>query len=253
MSMDSYGIPGIDEIIGPLRKRVGSMIAGDFSRTNTSERNYQGIETYAPFTNILTYVHNFEPELIIKKLTPILEELQTITPSSLDHLKNRQSEFSPASDYELITDEITYYEQELNSIINRYRQHQPGSIQKRKVLTYRRYNEPGGRVNLTNLRQGLSNYIDDIPDVAFQTIFSGQHQVIDRKINWNNSEKFKLRYFLSELFKHEQIGDNNRVDWEVVSNCFLFNGNIIDNDFRTNTRLPSSSFRDEVSRILSNL
>ena len=251
--MESYGKPDIDEIVGPLRQRVGFLVSGDFSQIYNPEKNYRGFTTYTPFLNIKMYIDGFSPPEIIKMLTPILEELELFSLASISHLKDTVREFSAVSEYHLLSDEIDYYKKELSSIIDRYKYHQLGSIKQQRVLTYSQYNEPGGRTNLTNLKLGLSNYIDNISDTAFHTIFSGQHQIIDNPINWIDKEKIRLRYFISELHKHDQIGDNDRVDWEVVSNCFVFNGNKIDNSFRTNTHPPSSSFREEVSRILNNL
>lgn len=230
----------IHYVLGELRKRINELKSSTSPRILIPQENeFYGITYYTPWLNIHLNIDKYKPAEILKYIVPLLTELDGIKEEELLELKNMKEDFSDETKYDIITNEIIFYKTKLQKIITRYRKYEDNS-QRYKVFKYKCYIEPGGVSKIDDLRRDLENYIDSISENNFRKVFSGDDQEIEHPINWVSENHNELHYFITKLKNNSNI-EVARTIWQIASNCFTFNGEKIDGDFRGHNSVPSTS------------
>jgi len=240
----------IHDVLSNLRRRVTEIKTVD----NLGSYSYAG----DIITEIKANIERFSPEEIVKYMTPLLEDLTSISEDTYSLVTDETSAsnwLNGLSPRESLKKEVDNYISLINQYIEKYSPLSTSQLVKNEapirrkltVIRYSDYKRRSGRDKLRNLHIDLyDNYsfIERMEFREFRNIFSGREQTITNPINWIR-DRNALRYFLLILFRCPSIvGDSGdkRINWVAVANCFRFNSEIIDpKKFKSNNSLPTNA------------
>jgi hypothetical protein len=234
----------IHQVLGNLRRRIDELSKGDYS---------EGYKYELP--KVEAYIDHFPPDIIIKYLSPLIQQLSDISEDvfqkvsddpheEINQLVNQGIDVDPMqypnitgkSRRDLMRKEVSHYIETIQYYIRKY-----GTPEERvkiilskppsttsNTIRYKQFNARGND-KLKDLHNSLLrvNYIDHIKFRDFEKVFSCEHIHISTAINWKK-DKSSFRYFLRKLFAHEDIVSNGNVNWVAVKNCFRYKGEIIE-------------------------
>lgn len=194
---------------------------------------------------LLDRLSKFPHDIVIPRLESLLRSLQTITRKHINvaipDIKQWDGDeiIDNSKERKLLFDGIKETIQFISNILSIKKR-----ISERKPLKLLNFN--GDDRKLNQFKRELKDFYDDTP--SFNAIFRGQAP--NERINWIMA-KSELRYFMMTLF--QKLLCKRTIDWQIVSNSFTLNGEVISSLLKRNNGNINTQFKRKINTAFDKL